>query len=88
VTEFRRLHLATEAVCTFIITHSKDADTTAMKPNTKFNLSVEDIAMIENALLHYQVNHCTEDKKNVQELLAKIYHQKVWYRPKKDYVSG
>ena len=29
-----------------------------------------------------------EDKKNIVELLAKIYHQKVWYRPKKNYVSG
>ena len=53
------------------------------KPNTKFNLSVNDIKLIEDAL------HSVEQTREVQELLAKIHHQKIWYRPKnKIYVSG
>ena len=53
------------------------------KPNTKFNLSVRDIELIEHALLSQ------EQTKEVRELLAKIHHQKIWYRPKdKIYVSG
>ena len=53
------------------------------KPNTKFNLSVRDIELIEQAL------HSVKRTKEVQELLGKIHNQKVWYRPKdKIYVSG
>jgi len=60
-----------------------------MKPNTNFELSVEDIALIENSLFHFQIKHCSDkDKKNVQKLLAKIYHQKNFYRPKHNYVGG
>ena len=53
------------------------------KPNTNFKLSVQDIALIEHALLSQK------QTKEVRELLAKIHHQKIWYRPKdKIYVSG
>ena len=53
------------------------------KPNTKFDLSVRDIELIEHALLSQ------EQTKEVRELLAKIHHQKNWYRPRnKIYVSG
>ena len=53
------------------------------KPNTKFNLSVNDIKLIENAL------HSVEQTREVRELLGKIHNQKNWYRPKdKIYVSG
>lgn len=58
------------------------------KPNTKFNLSVKDIELIEKALIHIQSTYDEQGKQEVQELRAKLYHQKVWYRPKKDYVSG
>ena len=54
-----------------------------MKPNTKFDLSVRDIELIEQAL------HSLEQTKEVRELLGKIHNQKNWYRPKdKIYVSG
>jgi len=60
-----------------------------MKPNTSFNLSVEDVDYIETALMKMQLDMTdSKDKKDIVELLAKIYHQKVWYRPKKNYVSG
>ena len=66
-----------------------DVEFRSMKPNTSFSLSVTDIDYIEAALLRMQVDMDNdEDKKNIVELLAKIYHQKVWYRPKKQYVSG
>lgn len=52
------------------------------KPNTKFELSVNDIELIENALR--TIGH----KKEVQELLGKIHNQKNWYRPKENYVGG
>lgn len=60
-----------------------------MKPNTKFSLDVKDIALIEKALQELQPNLSNnDDKRRVVALLAKIYHQKVWYRPKENYVSG
>ena len=60
-----------------------------MKPNTQFRLDVKDIALIEEALQELQSNLSNnDDKRRVVDLLAKIYHQKVWYRPKEKYVSG
>ena len=60
-----------------------------MKPNTKFKLNVKDLELIESALFLLQANADEEkDKREIQELRAKLHHQKVWYRPKKDYVSG
>jgi hypothetical protein len=53
-----------------------------MKPNTKFELSVKDIEIIENAL------RAQPTSKEIQEVLAKLYHQKNWYRPKENYVGG
>ena len=58
------------------------------KPNTKFNLNVRDLELIESALFLVQSNADDEGKREIQELRAKLYHQKVWYRPKKDYVGG
>ena len=53
------------------------------KPNTKFNLSVEDIALIERALQN------SKQTKEIRILLGKIHNQKNWYRPKGEiYVSG
>jgi hypothetical protein len=60
-----------------------------MKPNTEFRLDVKDIALIEKALQELQSNLSNnDDKRRVVDLLAKIYHQKVWYRPKENFVSG
>jgi hypothetical protein len=58
------------------------------KPNTNFKLSVRDLELIEQALFLAQVNADDAGKREIQELRAKLHHQKVWYRPKKDYVSG
>jgi len=53
-----------------------------MKPNTKFELSVRDIDLIETAL------RSIEQTNEVHQLLGKIHNQKNWYRPKENYVSG
>lgn len=53
------------------------------KPNMKFELSVKDIELIETAL-----RDSFGDDKRVQELLGKIHNQKIWYRPKQNYVGG
>ena len=54
-----------------------------MKPNKKFELSVEDLELIENALLQQ------EQTKKIQELLGRLHNQKNWYRPKDAiYVGG
>ena len=60
----------------------------ANKPNDTFNLNVRDIELIESALFLLQTNADEADKREIQNLLAKLHHQKVWYRPEKDYVSG
>ena len=58
------------------------------KPNTNFHLTVQDLALIEMALITYQSTQKNRHKQ-VQELLGKFYEQKVWYRPKDEiYVSG
>ena len=60
------------------------------KPNGNFNLTVQDVEHIERALHQYQVSlEDNTDKKKIVDLLARLYHQKNWYRPKsKNYVSG
>ena len=58
------------------------------KPNENFRLNVKDIELIEKALFLLQTTQDDLDKKTIVNLLAKLYHQKNWYRPKKDYVSG
>jgi len=58
------------------------------KPNENFKLTVRDVELIESALFLAQANADDAGKREIQELRAKLHHQKVWYRPKKDYVSG
>ena len=70
------------------------------KPNTKFELSIRDIEIIEQALrakagrrgLAIAEGETSPQLKaemnEIQELLGRIYHQKVWYRPKGKFVSG
>jgi hypothetical protein len=58
------------------------------KPNENFKLNTRDIELIESALFLAQANADDAGKREIQNLRAKLYHQKVWYRPKKDYVSG
>ena len=72
-----------------------------VKPNKKFNLSVRDIEIIEQALRAKAgrrglaiANGETSPKLRVeldelQQLLGRIHEQKVWFRPNdKTYVSG
>lgn len=60
-----------------------------MKPNLKFELDVHDIEIIEQALFDAQLKSDNEGKKEIQNLRAKLHHQKTWYRPKNAiYVGG
>jgi len=58
------------------------------KPNENFKLTVRDVELIESALFLLQSNADDAGKREIQDLRAKLHHQKIWYRPKKDYVSG
>jgi len=60
----------------------------ANKPNTRFNLNVKDIELIDRALFLAQEKADDAGKREIQNVRAKLHHQKVWYRPKKVYVSG
>ena len=57
------------------------------KPNTKFDLSLEDMELIETALQKTQANGQV-DPHRVNELLGRLHNQKVFYRPQGAYVSG
>lgn len=72
-----------------------------MKANTKFNLSIRDIEVIEQALRAKAGRRglaiaqgetsekLREEMLEIQDLLGRIHHQKNFYRPKsKTYVSG
>ncbi len=57
----------------------------AARYNKEFKLNPKDIELIENALVKYP----SDDRSEITKLLAKIYHQKVWYRPEDEtYISG
>ena len=68
-----------------------------MKPNNKFKLTVRDVELIERALqgkisrrgisvaLDTKSVYAAELQQEIDEmrdLLGRIHHQKVWYRPK------
>ena len=73
-----------------------------MKPNTKFDLSVNDIEIIERALRakagrrgmkilkgegDFVTLKCEADE--IMDLLGRLHQQKIWYRPKEQtYVGG
>ena len=71
-----------------------------MKPNKKFDLSIRDIEIIEQALrakagrrgLAIAQGETSEELKRemieIQELLGRIHHQKNWFRPDKGYIGG
>lgn len=72
-----------------------------MKPNLKFELSVKDIKIIEEALNNKVARRSQRilegedpeilitEAKEIRDLLGRIHNQKNWYRPKdKIYVSG
>jgi len=65
-----------------------------MKPNLKFELTVRDIEVIEQALRAKAGRRglaiaqgetsqkLKEEMHEIQELLGRLHHQKVWYKPK------
>ena len=73
-----------------------------MKPNTNFEFDLKDIDIIEMALRNkvaelcqgLNVRGCNDanvraELDEMSELLARIHHQKNWYRPNKVvYISG
>ena len=72
-----------------------------MKPNTKFELSVKDIKIIEEALNNKVMRRSQRilegedpeilmsEAKEIKDLLGRIHNQKNWYRPSSGvYVGG
>lgn len=72
-----------------------------MKPNLKFELSVKDIRIIEEALNNKVMRRSQRilegedpeilmsEAKEIKDLLGRIHNQKNWYRPSSGvYVSG
>ena len=69
-----------------------------VKPNNKFDLSVRDIEIIEQALRAKAGRRglaiangetspqLREELRELQELLGRIHDQKVWFRPKIKYM--
>lgn len=59
-----------------------------MPYNKKFDLTPKELDLIEIALIAYSTKN-VKSKKEIQKLLAKFHHQKLWYRPKDEtYISG
>lgn len=57
-----------------------------MKYNPNFKLNPDDVELIEKAL---RISMSYGEKEKCIKLLAKLHHQKIWYRPKGEtYVSG
>ena len=71
-----------------------------VKPNNKFELTVRDIEVIEQSLRAKAgrrglaiaqgetSTQLVEEMKEIQELLARIHHQKVWYTSKDKFQGG
>ena len=60
-----------------------------MKPNKTFELSVDDLELIERSLHSYMATAEYADQKEITQVLGKLHNQKNWYRPKKEvYISG
>jgi|DEB0MinimDraft_6_1074348.scaffolds.fasta_scaffold00023_39 hypothetical protein len=57
-----------------------------MKPNDQFKLTVDDIDLIESSLRKAMIDN-EKHASLIVDLLARIHHQKNWYRPKK-YIGG
>ena len=76
-----------------------DVERRIMKPNKNFELTIRDIEVIESALrakagrrgmaiAQGDVSEkLKEEMHEIQELLGRIHHQKVWYSPK-EFVPG
>lgn len=68
------------------------------KPNNKFDLSIEDLDLIEAALRESKVkslneemaaNAANDNARRIHDLLGRLHNQKTFYRPSKGtYVGG
>ena len=59
------------------------------KYNTKFDLTLEDMDLIETALQRTAANDDADiDPRAVNDLLGRLHNQKVFFRPKGRYISG
>ena len=77
-----------------------DVERRIMKPNKNFELNIRDIEVIESALrakagrrgmaiAQGDVSEkLKEEMHEIQELLGRIHHQKVWYNPKDGKFQG
>ena len=62
-----------------------------VKPNTSFNLDVDDINMIDEALIvlqHQRTGVVGFEIEAITNLRAKILHQKNCYKPKDRFAGG
>jgi len=62
-----------------------------MKPNTTFNLDVQDINIIDEALdvlLHERMGTVGFEIQSIIDVKAKIFHQKNWYVAKDRFQGG
>jgi len=62
-----------------------------MKPNTTFNLDVQDINIIDEALdvlLHERMGAVGFEIQSIIDVKAKIFHQKNWYVAKDRFQGG
>jgi len=60
-----------------------------MKPNKTFELSVDDLELIERSLTAFMTTAEYTDQRLIAQVLGKLHNQKNWYRPKnKVYISG
>jgi hypothetical protein len=57
------------------------------KPNTQFELDVDDLDLIETALRKAK-READIDAREVSELLGRLHNQKEFFRPKGTYVGG
>jgi len=58
------------------------------KYNTKFDLTPDDMDLIETALRNATTDE-TIDPRDAQDLLGRLHNQKIFYRPKdRVYISG
>jgi len=57
--------------------------------NEQFELSVEDMELIENALHQSKTQQPEPVTRRIHDLLGRLHNQKVFYRPKSSpYVGG
>lgn len=64
-----------------------------VKPNTEFELTIEDIDLIEKALynmiMYYSNKQDFDSVNQITELMGRLHNQKQFYRPNNGtYVSG